>query len=93
MNHPHLRRQTGWVFQTRFSLMDLNLGWEIDMTISMLGVTPSSRHCSQEICPGIVRISYIPVRSIWRNHRQISRVPHTAPLSADSGRGLARSPL
>jgi hypothetical protein len=22
------RRQPGWVFQTRFSLMDLNLGWE-----------------------------------------------------------------
>jgi hypothetical protein len=37
-DHTPLRDTVGGVFQTRFSLKDLNLGWEIDMTINMLGI-------------------------------------------------------
>ena len=34
MDQSHPRRYPGGVLHTRFSLMDLNPGWEIDMTIN-----------------------------------------------------------
>ena len=38
MNYPRPRRWPGKALQTRFSLFDLNLVWEIDLTVGIPGI-------------------------------------------------------
>ena len=38
MNHPHPRASSVRPFRLGFTLKDLNLGWENDMTIDVLGI-------------------------------------------------------
>jgi hypothetical protein len=38
MNHPTLAASGAGIFRLALRLKDLNLGWEIDMAISILGI-------------------------------------------------------